>query len=623
MRVVATAGHVDHGKSTLLRALTGMEPDRWEEERRRGLTIDLGFVWSDLTRSDGSTVTITFVDVPGHERFLPNMLAGAGAVPAALFVVAADDGWNVQSQEHLEILDVLGVAGLAVAVTKADLAGGRRTAEVAQEVRERVRGTTLEGAPVITTDAVSGRGIDDLAAALADRATALPEPADHARPRLWIDRSFSVAGVGTVVTGTLAGGRLHVGQQVRLLPAGAATRVRGLECLGVEVDEVDAGARVGVNLAGVHRDQAPRGSAVVAADDHWALTRSADVLVRALPGRSIGPRGAWHVHVGSAHLGTEVRPLLGTITDHDEGLARLDIASEMPLQYGDRLVIREAGRQQTVAGAVVLDPLPPPRPRGTQGRLHHAAALETLAAAQDDCAVSRRLLEHSGGTCRLDLLLARAGLAEPADCASLVVIDDHAVTSELLSSWQATLVEAVARQPPETGLRTDQLPAVTALPGRASHPSHLLPAVLQTLVDDGTLVRHLDTLVTPAQEAGHLAARAARAASLLQSLDEHGLHPPDPDELRRALGMSVPELQVLVESGDVVLAGDVAFSAAVVDRAGARLRAAFGQSAGGFTASQARDLLETTRKYVVPLLEHLARRGITRFDGTHHHFRNV
>ena len=294
-RVVATAGHVDHGKSRLLRALTGMEPDRLEEERRRGLSIELGFVWTDLrdpqpSDADTPPITVAFVDVPGHERFIGTMLAGVGAVAGALFVVAADDGWSAQSEEHLEILDLLGIPGVAVAVTKTGVAGLARSEDVAAQVRERLRGTSLADAPVVLTDAVDGDGLDELRTVLVSRLGVLPAPAGPPRPRLWVDRVFTIAGAGTVVTGTLQGGELTVGETVTVQPQGTQARIRGLHSLGEPVEVARAGTRLAVNLAGVDRAQIARGDAL-AGSGAWYPTTTVDVVCRALPGRRVAATG--------------------------------------------------------------------------------------------------------------------------------------------------------------------------------------------------------------------------------------------------------------------------------------------------------------------------------------------
>ncbi len=350
MQVVATAGHVDHGKSTLLRALTGMEPDRWAEERARGLTIDLGFVWGELTSGDGGSATVAFVDVPGHERFIANMLAGAGAVRLALFVVAADDGWSAQSQEHLDILDLLGVSAAVVAVTKVAIAGEDRALDVAADVERRLAATSLRGAPIVVTDALAGTGLDELRATLLRRLAAVPALPDERRARLWVDRSFTIGGAGTVVTGTLAGGSLAVGDEVALLPARRTARVRGLQSLGAAVEVARPGDRVAVNLSGVDRDEVGRGDALVTGGQPpaaaWLVTDTVDTWVRALPGHAIDRAGAWHVHVGSAESVCTVHPLLGDPIA--SGPARLRPArARAPAAAADRRPVRAARGRST------------------------------------------------------------------------------------------------------------------------------------------------------------------------------------------------------------------------------------------------------------------------------------
>ncbi|MGH8875565.1 MAG: selenocysteine-specific translation elongation factor, partial [Acidimicrobiia bacterium] len=250
MPVVGTAGHVDHGKSTLVRALTGRDPDRWEEEKRRGLTIDLGFAWTTLP--DGSEVS--FVDVPGHERFIKNMLAGVEAIDVALLVVAADEGWMPQSEEHLAVLDLLGVRHGVVAVTKVDRVDADMVELATLEVEERLRGTSLEGCPVVPVAAPAGKGLDELRARLVEATAASERPATG-RSRLWIDRAFTIAGAGTVVTGTLLDGPLEVGEQVTVWPLQIDARVRGLQSHERDLRRAEPRRRVAINLAGLDRHQ--------------------------------------------------------------------------------------------------------------------------------------------------------------------------------------------------------------------------------------------------------------------------------------------------------------------------------------------------------------------------------
>ena len=269
MHVVATAGHVDHGKSTLVRALTGMEPDRWAEEQRRGMTIDLGFAWTTLP----SGQAVAFVDVPGHERFLTTMLAGVGPVPAVLFVVAADEGWQAQSDEHLRITHALGVRHAVVAVTKSDRADAT---VVAEDVVRRLATTTMRGAAVVAVSAVTGDGVDELQAALDAMVRAIPSPAADAPLRMWVDRAFTIRGAGTVVTGTLPAGTLSTDSDLELAPSGQRVTVRGLESMKHRVDVVTGAARVAVNLRGVDRDEVSRGMALVT-PGRWQPAELVDV----------------------------------------------------------------------------------------------------------------------------------------------------------------------------------------------------------------------------------------------------------------------------------------------------------------------------------------------------------
>ncbi|MCI4066561.1 GTP-binding protein [Micromonospora sp. R77] len=290
MWVVATAGHVDHGKSTLVRALTGMEPDRWAEERRRGMTIDLGFAWTTLP----SGGTIAFVDVPGHERFVPNMLAGVGPVPAAMVVVAADEGWMPQSGEHLAALHALGVSYGLLVVTRADLAD---PGPALAQAWPRLAATSLGAVEAVAVSRATGAGLPQLRDALDRLVARLPDPAHDVPVRLWVDRSFTIRGSGTVVTGTLGGGRLAVGDQLELADTGEPVRVRGLHSLGTAHQRVDAVARVAVNLRGVSRDRVARGDALLT-PGRFRRTDLLDVRLAGDPAADLP--ATLTLHVGSA-----------------------------------------------------------------------------------------------------------------------------------------------------------------------------------------------------------------------------------------------------------------------------------------------------------------------------------
>ncbi|MDH3397899.1 MAG: selenocysteine-specific translation elongation factor, partial [Acidimicrobiia bacterium] len=355
MPVVGTAGHVDHGKSTLVRALTGRDPDRWAEEKRRGLTIDLGFAWTTL--ADGTE--ISFVDVPGHERFIKNMLAGSEAIDVALFVVAADEGWMPQSEEHLAVLNLLGVRSGVIAVTKADRVDDELMELVTLEVEEKLDGTSLAGAPIVPVSPVSKRGMDELRTALETAVREIgPALVDVGRPRLWVDRSFTITGAGTVVTGTLLDGPLAAGDQVEIWPGRLRGRVRGLQSHEQDHPEVAPHNRVAVNLVGLERTEVARG-AMLGRPDDWHPTATALVHIETARylDEPLTNRGAYHLHLGSGAWPVRLRLVQGSELD-GSGPAILQLSQPLPLKIGDRFILREVGRRAVVGGGRILDPHP-------------------------------------------------------------------------------------------------------------------------------------------------------------------------------------------------------------------------------------------------------------------------
>ncbi|MBW3657377.1 MAG: selenocysteine-specific translation elongation factor [Actinobacteria bacterium] len=619
MRVVATAGHVDHGKSTLLRTLTGMEPDRWAEERARGLTIDLGFVWGAL--EPGGEV-VAFVDVPGHERFVGNMLAGAGAVRLALFVVAADDGWSAQSQEHLDILDLLGVAGAVVAITKSGLAGEDRALEVAADVEERLTGTSLAGAPIVVTDALAGTGVDELRRVLAERLADVPAPPDERRARLWIDRSFTIAGAGTVVTGTLAGGGLAVGDDVALLPSGISARVRGLQSLGASVGTVRPGDRVAVNLSGVDRDDVGRGDALVTGGQPpasaWLVSDTLDTEVRALPGQVVDRPGAWHLHVGSAEVRCSVHPLLGEpVTADRPGYVRLVLATPLPVQTGDRFVLRDAGRRATVGGGRIVDPRPPGRVRGVDQRLGRTELLDAVRDADDPGGRLAALVGAWEDAAPLPDVRAAVGERPDAPLPDGVVRVAGVLTrTSALARWRSAVVTAARAHheatPASPGAGRDELAGAAV--GAGCPTVELARDAVDLLAGAGTLRRHGTAYALPEHAPAVDEALAERRERFLALLGGEPLSPPKLADAAKEAGLDPGETQRLVQAGEVVRAGDLAFLPAAVDDAVARLRQLQDQ-VGPFTAAQAKEAWATTRRAAIPLLELLDRRGVTTFDG--------
>ena len=574
MRVVATAGHVDHGKSTLVLALTGTDPDRFPEEKARGLTIDLGFAFATLP----SGADVGFVDVPGHTRFIKNMLAGVGAVDIAMLVVAANEGWKPQSEEHLRILDLLDVRHGIVVVTKSATVD-TETLELAQlEVEEHVQGSTLEGLEIVTCDAHTGSGLDNVRAAL-DRALATaPSARDVQRPRLWIDRVFAAKGAGTVVTGTLTGGAITTDDE--LDAGGHRVRVRGIESHGQASGHGDPGARVALNFVGVDRKDLARGDAVVR-PGQWRAVTTVDVDITVVAGAELKRRGRLSASVGSGEHRVWLRRL-------DDRFARLRFDEPLPLAPGDRIVLRDSGAKRTVAGAVVLDVTPVRRAVDAPSRLAKPLPL--------------RILEDGWiGTAGLD---ARTGLPPDAARELLVAAGGEAVGEWIVSSDLAAAARANTQahvqahhheHPNDAGIALIDLARTFGL--EVAQLDALLGSVPELVVDQGR-VRDRD-------HAEQLATSAAGRA-LLAALATERFAPPPPDD--RALA------RALVREGAVVEVDGIYFAAAAIDAARTLVIDAL-RDRGSLTIADARDVLGSTRKYVVPIMGQLDSEGVTRRRG--------
>ncbi|MDG4757965.1 selenocysteine-specific translation elongation factor [Micromonospora sp. WMMD710] len=573
MFVVATAGHVDHGKSTLVRALTGMEPDRWAEERRRGMTIDLGFAWTTLP----SGGTVAFVDVPGHERFVPNMLAGVGPVPAALIVVAADEGWMPQSAEHLAALDALGVGHGLLVVTRADLAD---PGPAAARARAEIAASSLGAVDAVAVSGVTGAGLPELRAALDRLAAGLPAPTVDGPVRLWVDRSFTVRGSGTVVTGTLGAGRLRVGDELELAGADEPVRVRGLHSLGEARAEATAVARVAVNLRGTPRDRLGRGDALLT-PGRFHRTDLVDVRLTGDPAADLP--ATLTLHVGSAAVPVRVRPL-GPDT------VRLRLARPLPLLVGDRALLRDPGRHHVAGGVRVLDVAPPPLSR------RGAAAARALVLAdldgRPDLAgeLRRRRLVRADTMIRMGVPVhvapvAGDWLADPAHWRRL----GEQLTEEV--------TRYTREHPLEAGMPVDALRQRLALPDRALVEALVRPPLRVRAGRVGTAGG--DALPEP----------VARAVQRVRA--EYGDRPfraPEADRLVD-LGLGPREIGAAVRAGALLrLADNVVLLPDALDDA-VRVLAGLPQP---FTLSAARQALDTTRRVAVPLLELLDRRGATR-----------
>ena len=597
MQVIATAGHVDHGKSTLVRALTGMEPDRYAEERRRGMTIDLGYAWTTLPGG----ATIAFVDVPGHERFVTTMLAGVGPVPAAMFVVAADEGWMPQSAEHLDALTALGVRHGLLVVTRSDLLDPSLALE---EARSHLAGTDLAGVPAVAVSAVTGAGMDELRTALADLAASLPTPDPAADVRLWIDRAFTVRGAGTVVTGTLPAGTLRTDDELDLLGPEGARRVtvRGLQALGEPRDTVPGVARVAVNLRGVAREAVGRGDLL--------LTPGAFLVGDVVDVRLRDPRGApadlpseVSLHIGSAAVPVRVRPL-GADT------ARLRLARPLPLRIGDVVVLRDPGRRRIAAGAAVLDVVPPPlRRRGSGAR--RAAELATMNPTPDAAAeLARRRVVRSADLVAMGVPRSEvAALAVPAAAGWLV---DPAVVEPVVTGLGAAVDAHDTTDPLDPGLPTEAARRAADLPD-----ARLIDALLRAADAPGLV--HRDGRVSRSVAAGLPAAVRDGLDALRADLEVDPFAAPGADRLAE-LGLGPREIASLVRAGELLrLADGVVLLAGADDRAVDLLT---GLGADELTLSEVRQALGTTRRVAVPLMEHLGRTGRTvRTDSGAHRLR--
>ncbi len=579
MHVIATAGHVDHGKSTLVRALTGMEPDRWSEERARGMTIDLGFAWTTIEDE-----TIAFVDVPGHERFVPNMLAGIGPVPAVLLVVAADEGWMPQTQEHVAALNALEVAHGVLAITRRDLADPE---PAMSDTRRRLASTSLHGLSAVSVAAPpSGdtQALDELKSALLTTVRELA-PADPAAPvRLWVDRSFTIQGSGTVVTGTLAAGTIRVNDTFVLAPSGREVHVRALQSLGQATDMVRATARVAVNLRGIDKRDVHRGDALLTPST-WTSTRAIDVWLNDAAARE--PSGDLMLHVGSAAVPARPRTL-------GPGIVRLTFATALPLRAGDIVLLRDPGRHEIVAGAQILDAAPP----GFTRRGDAAARARELAARTAPLDTSAEL-RRRGIARGADLRAAgHTGLPRPFTGDWLV---DTSRATALRAQLQAMVSEHAQRFPLEPGPTIEAVRRALDLPDRS-----LVAALVATAADSSLEVRD-GRLIDASRQSSLPPAVTSAIAEITRRLATEPFAAPDAAELR-AFGLGVRELAaaeragLLIRVADGVVLRPDALSIAV------RRLATLPQP---FSVSQARLAWRTTRRVAVPLLELLDRRRVT------------
>jgi selenocysteine-specific elongation factor len=612
MFVLGTAGHVDHGKSVLVRALTGIDPDRLREEKERGMTIELGFAW--LTLPSGKEVSI--VDVPGHERFIKNMLAGVGGIDLALLVIAADEGVMPQTREHLAILDLLRVERGIIVITKRDLVDEEWLELIAADIAELVKGTTMSEASLVPVSAVKGDGLPDLIAAIDDLLDFAPARKDKGNPRLPIDRVFTMAGFGTVVTGTLIDGELSLGQKLEILPQGLETRIRGLQTHRRKMEVALPGSRVAVNLVGVATEEIERGQ--VLTNPGWLIpTRALDVSLRLLASQ---PRPLPHnatvtFHTGSSEVTGKVRLLdRERLGPGETAWAQVVLARPIAAVKGDMFVIRSA--DDTLGGGEVV------APHARRHRRFHSPTLAGLEArvggSPKECLAATVEARESAEwetlvlSCGLSTIEAEAALEELSSENRVVALSSKGQRSLIFSApgWQRIVskAEKIVRDyhrqfPVRRGLPREHLKSGLKI------TSTVFAGVLPKLLLDGVLVEESGALRLPSHQVRLTLEQRNAIESFLESLAQNPYSPPSdhiPD----------PELlNLLVEQGQVVKVSDnVVLAASAYSDMVRRIKEHIG-SQGKITLAEARDLFQTSRKYSQALMEHLDANGVTKRIG--------
>lgn len=563
MTVIATAGHVDHGKSSLVRALTGTDPDRWEEEKRRGMTIDLGFAFTVLP----SGAVASFIDVPGHIRFLRNMLAGVGAIDACVLVVDAKEGWMPQTEEHFQILKLLGVANGVVALSKIDLIDGELENIRRREISERTNGSFLANAEIIATSVTTNLGLDKLCSALdqlisqsaSPLASPLASQPASQRPRLWIDRAFTTKGAGTVVTGTLIDGCLQVGDELAVVRNQQKVRVREIQQHEQTVTKLDHSHRCALNLVGISHEEISRGDALVNLKQ-WKPTLMFDASLRVVPSlkHRVTRRGSYSIYIGAGEFSAKIR-LIGAreLNADEQGCVRIAIDSSLALMPGDRYILRESGRQETIGGGEVLDIHP----------------ILRVSRAKPDRSLDRLIAEHGWITVSDFELLTSQRL--PA------VVGEWLTTPALHEALRKDLAMQLAKNP--DGIEVSRL---------KTYEQAVVATLPEVVIEMGRARIKGANSITDHPYAGLFA--------------HAGVTPPDTKTLDRNV------IRQLVQRGLLVDVDGTVFHISALETARHKVVEILNQNPNGFTVSQFREHLGITRKHAVPLLEALDRRGITR-----------
>jgi selenocysteine-specific elongation factor len=611
--IIATAGHVDHGKSALVKALTGTDPDRLPEEKKRQITIDLGFAELSLAAANGDKIQAGIVDVPGHEDFVRNMIAGVGSIDLALFAVAANDGWMPQSEEHLQILNYLGVQRAVIALTKSDLGG---IDFVTDQIREQLTGTAFADSPIVPTSARTGTGIEKLVNTLATELVRMEPQRDICKPRLFIDRVFTLRGIGTVVTGTLIGGSLRRGQQIVVYPISLETRIRSIQSHRHELEVAQPGMRTAINLPDLRIDQIKRGD-VVTLPGQGAPTSTLIVLVQK-PSRLKRDKTVAHplkngssiyVHHGASRVAARIRFREdGPLNVGKAKIAHLKLAAPVFAFIGDRFVVRDSAQQHTIAGGIVLDPDGDDKSVASSIALDNVDSLVRATVAREGFARRESLLSKS----RFSADEISEALINLEQNGEVIVCQHIAAGSEFWRKLRARamgLIDAAHKETPErAGLDLSELRSAMRIQELQLLESLVADLCAGDFVRKGSAIARTSYRPTLPLHVQPVEKRIRGA------LAEHPFDPPS----RKAVESDPQARQVvrfLIENGDVtVLALDVVLLRESFERMKSQVTEFISKN-GPATVSQLRQALGSSRRVMVPLLERLDRDGVTRRAG--------
>jgi selenocysteine-specific elongation factor len=619
--ILATAGHVDHGKSALVKALTGTDPDRLPEEKARQITIELGFAELILTASNGEKINIGIVDVPGHEDFVRNMIAGVGSIDLALFVVAADDGWMPQTEEHLQILTYLGVQRAVIALTKSDLGD---VGKIEEEIRNRLRDTAFAQSPIIPTSVRTAEGIEKLKATLAAEFASTQPARDLGKPRLFVDRAFTLRGIGTIVTGSLTGGRVHRGQGIIVQPQNLQTRTRSIQSHGVEIECAHPGMRTALSLSDLAINQVKRGDVITDSDLGGTsstliaqIEKSPRLGIKEPAARPLKTGSTVYLHHGTSRVAARVILFQSKrLGPGEKAIAHLKLGSPIFAFIGDRFVIRDASEQHTIAGGVVLDP---------DGAIFRDAAqresLSVHAAALDnvDICVRSEVALHGFVPTQLVLRKSHFSNAEIADALLRLQRENEVVvhgglasefqTWETLRSRASSLIDDAHKQNPElAGLDLNELR--TAL---RDQPGDVFEALIADLCEND-FVRKGTVIARIGHRVGLPVQLQPVERKIREALSKKPSDPPPRREIETDLNMR-RALRFLIESNEIV---EITSEVVLLRENFERMKDAvadFVSKNGPATVSELRQELQSSRRVMVPFLERLDRDGVTRRIG--------